>query len=189
MKKNSVSLRGGSLLLAALVLLANCAQNRPGPPSPVPTSTATATAAPVGTPIPATPTAYARQPKPAKGAGSESSQTPLPSPKDLDVTELVAGNHAFAFDLYHQLKANEGNLLFSPYSISAMAAMAFAGARTGTEQQMASTLHYTLPQSRLHPAFHALAQELARRSEATTVRTGEGFQRWPSPGPGPTFRA
>lgn len=69
---------------------------------------------------------------------------------------LVAGNSAFAFDLYQQLKSQEGNLFYSPYSISMALAMTYAGARDGTEAEMAETLHFEQPQSVLHPTINAL---------------------------------
>ena len=37
---------------------------------------------------------------------------------DAHRTALVEGNNAFALDLYAKLKKQEGNLFFSPYSIS-----------------------------------------------------------------------
>jgi serpin B len=73
-----------------------------------------------------------------------------------EMAGLVAGNSAFAFDLYQQLKGQEGNLFYSPYSISMALAMTYAGARTGTEAEMAETLHFEQPQSVLHPTFNAL---------------------------------
>ena len=76
------------------------------------------------------------------------------APTTLD--ELVAGNNRFAFDLFHAVAQEEGNLFFSPYSISTALAMTYAGARGETAVQMADTLHYTLAQSQLHAAFNAL---------------------------------
>jgi serpin B len=73
---------------------------------------------------------------------------------------LVAGNNTFAFDLYNQLTVQQGNLFFSPYSISTALAMTYAGARERTETQMARTLHFALSQKRLHPAFGTLGQGL-----------------------------
>jgi serpin B len=87
-----------------------------------------------------------------------------------DLAELVAGNSAFAFDLYQAIRGHDGNLFYSPYSISLALAMTYAGARGETERQMADTLHYALGQDRLHPAFNALDLELASRGE------GEGGQ-------------
>jgi len=84
-----------------------------------------------------------------------------------DLKELAAGNNAFAFDLYQAISDGEDNLLYSPYSISQALAMTYAGAQGETEQQMADTLHFTLPQERLHPAFNALDLNLASRSHAS----------------------
>jgi serpin B len=91
---------------------------------------------------------------------------------------LVEGNSAFAFDLYGRLAEEHGddNLFYSPYSISLALAMTYAGARGETEQQMADTLHYTLPQDELHPAFNALDQTLASRGEGAEGKDDEGFR-------------
>ncbi|NDJ75935.1 MAG: serpin family protein [Chloroflexi bacterium] len=76
--------------------------------------------------------------------------------QDSDRGAVVAGNTAFAFDLYQTLRSEEGNLFFSPYSIAAALAMTYGGARGDTEAAMADTLHFTLEQAALHPAFSNL---------------------------------
>jgi len=55
---------------------------------------------------------------------------------------VVMGNNEFALELYAKLRGKEGNLFFSPYSISTALAMAYAGAQGQTETQMAGTLHF-----------------------------------------------
>ncbi|MHC4502189.1 MAG: serpin family protein, partial [Planctomycetota bacterium] len=65
-----------------------------------------------------------------------------------DVAATVEGNNAFAFDLYAKLRANEGNIVFSPYSISTALAMTYAGARGETAGQMAAVLRF--PAEELH---------------------------------------
>jgi serpin B len=77
-----------------------------------------------------------------------------------DTDQVVQGNNAFAFDLYGQLRAEKGNLFFSPYSISTALAMTYAGARADTETEMAKTLHFSLGQDKLHRAFHRLNREV-----------------------------
>ncbi len=57
---------------------------------------------------------------------------------------VVEGNNEFALELYAKLRAQEGNLFFSPYSISTALAMAYAGARGETESQMAKALHFPI---------------------------------------------
>jgi serpin B len=84
---------------------------------------------------------------------------------------LVAGNNDFAVRLYQQLRGRGGNLFYSPYSISTALAMTYAGARGETERQMARTLGFSLPQQELHPAFRALAEDLAARGKEM-----EGFR-------------
>jgi serpin B len=84
-----------------------------------------------------------------------------PTANEQEMAELVAGDNAFAFDLYQALRGQVGNLFYSPYSLSIALAMTYAGARGETEEQMATTLHYTLPQEQLHPAFNALDLALA----------------------------
>ena len=73
---------------------------------------------------------------------------------------LSEGNTTFAFDLYSRLKEQEGNLFFSPYSISTCLAMTYAGARGDTEKQMASVLHFNQKQELLHSNFGDLQREL-----------------------------
>ena len=85
---------------------------------------------------------------------------------DLDVLQLARDNSNFAFDLYRALseeKEKEENLFFSPFSISQVLAMAYAGARGETERQMTETLRYGLRQERLHPAFKTLYGALRSR--------------------------
>jgi serpin B len=83
-----------------------------------------------------------------------------PSIPDADLSTLVAGNNAFAFDLYRSLRTGEENEVFSPYIVSIALAMTYAGARNDTGSQMAGALHFTLPQERLHPAFNKLDLDL-----------------------------
>jgi serpin B len=82
---------------------------------------------------------------------------------------LVDGNNAFALDLYRAVRSDNENIIFSPYSISSALAMLYAGARGDTEQQMAHTLHFDLPQEQVAQAFYQFNQSLpvgAPRSES-----------------------
>jgi serpin B len=158
------------LLMTVLILsLAGCGSSETNPTqTPVhvtPTPTLTST--------PVTPS-----PTPVQIVLAESDKHRVISPDVVasDLTELVRGNSAFAFDLYQALSAEEGNLFYSPYSISLALAMTYAGAHTETEQQMANTLHYLLSQNRLHPAFNALDQELASRGQGAKGKDEKGFR-------------
>jgi serpin B len=116
--------------------------------------------------------------QPAAGEVLESDKeritSPNVSPNEQEL--LVEGNSAFAFELYQALKGEEGNLFYSPYSISLALAMTYAGACGETAEQMAATLQFLLEQERLHPAFNWLDAELASRGEGAAGKDGEGFR-------------
>jgi len=116
--------------------------------------------------------------QPVAGEVLKSDKERITSP-DVSTSEqalLVEGNSAFAFELYQALKGKDGNLFYSPYSISLALAMTYAGARGETAEQMASTLQFLLEQDRLHPAFNWLDAELAKRGEGAEGKDGEGFR-------------
>jgi serpin B len=116
------------------------------------------------------------QPSSAGVIQSEKARVISPVVNQPDTVSLVDGDNAFAFNLYKSLKGDGGNMLFSPYSISMALAMTYAGARGSTAQQMADTLHYTLSQERLHPAFNSLDTVLATRGQGAKGKDGKGFR-------------
>jgi serpin B len=77
-----------------------------------------------------------------------------------DQAALVEGANAFALDLYARLADKGGNLFFSPASIDTALAMTYAGAGGSTAEQMAKTLHFSLPPAKLHAAFAADIKQL-----------------------------
>ena len=173
-----------ALIVALLVLgLAACdgepadiAEPQPSPtatltqsPTPAPTdspvSIPTSAPSPTYTAIPdptATPTAPPADQVSGEIRSDVERATDLSVP-DSDLEALIGGNTTFAFDLYHAIGEQDGNLFYSPYSISVALAMTYAGAGGETESQMADALRFQLPQDRLHPAINALDLELASR--------------------------
>ena len=100
----------------------------------------------------------------------ETAPATSPAPAALSVSpeieSVVKGNNEFAFDLFSRLqKESKGNLFFSPFSISTALAMTYAGARDGTEQQMAQVLHFPADQAQLHPAMAKLMAGLLNPGE------------------------
>jgi serpin B len=93
-----------------------------------------------------------------------------------ELNQLVEGNTAFALDFYHKVKEELGNFVFSPHSLSVAFAMTYAGARNNTEIQMAQTLHFDLPQERLHMAFNALDLALSSRGKNGEDSEGTDFK-------------
>jgi len=95
---------------------------------------------------------------------------------------VVAGNTAFAVDLYGQLRTGPGNVFFSPYSLSTALAMTYGGARGETAQQMARTLHFNLTGDQLHQAFAGLAAELRAAQQQGHVQLAVANSLWPQQG-------
>jgi serpin B len=95
-----------------------------------------------------------------------------PDVSDAQVAQLVAGHQAFAYDLYRALAAGkDGNLIYSPYSISLAFSMLYAGARGEAEAEMARVFHF-LPQESQHPALNVIDQGLRSLGEARQTEAG-----------------
>jgi serpin B len=92
--------------------------------------------------------------------------------KDANMLSLVTGNNEFALALNDQLARKDGNLFFSPYSISTALAMTYAGARGKTADEMKTTLRLHLEPNLLHPAFGKLITQLddAKTKRFTQLR-------------------
>ncbi|MDP2908336.1 MAG: serpin family protein [Nanoarchaeota archaeon] len=55
---------------------------------------------------------------------------------------VVSANNSFALDFYRECVQSEGNIFFSPYSISSALAMTYEGAKGSTAEEMEKVLHF-----------------------------------------------
>ncbi|UCF80332.1 MAG: serpin family protein [Acidobacteriota bacterium] len=88
-------------------------------------------------------------------------------PEPVSKEGVAARLNGFAFDLHAELRAEEGNLFFSPFSISSALAMTYAGARGDTAAQMAAVLRLPPADEGVHSKLGALVSELHARGEET----------------------
>jgi len=116
------------------------------------------------------------QPVLAEVLKSEKPRVTEPQISQGDLAILVDGNSEFAFDLYQTFKDVDGNLFYSPYSISQALVMTYAGARGDTEEQMADTLNFLLPHDTIHRTFNGLDIALRSRGEGAKGKDQEGFR-------------
>ena len=165
----SLYLPGTWLLAIALLLLAGSSGCQGESQQAVPT--AAQAPSPASSPVPALPVQTTDR---EVRSDRERNDSPRASTRDLKA--LAQGNNAFALDLYRKLSNGEGNLFFSPFSISQALAMTLAGAKGETERQMMNTLRYELPQARLHPSFNALDRKLAARGRSLEGEENQFFQ-------------
>jgi serpin B len=93
-----------------------------------------------------------------------------------DLKALVQSNNSFAFNLFHYLKKEEGNLFFSPLSISEAMAMTYVGARGKTRDEMAKVLNFALFEERLPAIFSSLESELKKMGTGVQGRDEKGFR-------------
>jgi serpin B len=109
---------------------------------------------------------------------------------DTNATKaLVSGNTAFASDLFLRLRTNQGNVFFSPYSISTCLAMTATGARGETAQQMSKVLHLGTNQAQMTALFGALQSRLNEAQEKKQIELNIANSLWAQKGKDflPTF--
>ncbi len=95
---------------------------------------------------------------------------------------LVRGNDQFAFDLYARLRAQAGNVFFSPYSISNALGMTYAGARGSTATEMAAVLRFPATGERLHRAFAKVIRDVSRVGSGGKAELHVANALWPQTG-------
>lgn len=105
-----------------------------------------------------------------------------PAQAENDVQNLATSNNAFALDLYGKLATTDGNLFFSPYSISACLAMTYAGASGNTALQMAQTLHFSTNQTQFASAFGQLQQRLTATEQKKDIAMNVANGLWAQKG-------
>ncbi|MHC4606737.1 MAG: serpin family protein, partial [Planctomycetota bacterium] len=117
-------------------------------------------------------------PKRSKEKPKEEVTFTVGAQEDGDASSSV---NDFAIDLYAKLREEEeGNVFFSPASISTALAMVYAGARGNTALEMRDVLHFDLPDKNLHPAMGKLAEALVAESKGSRVSIANAL--WPQKG-------
>ena len=105
---------------------------------------------------------------------------------DLDsLKSLSTSNATFAFNFYDQVRDSEGNLIFSPLSLSVALSMALAGAKGDTRQEMLDAMSLQSLGDESSPTFNALLlalegsqQELEGEDEASTFQLNIANSSW-----------
>lgn len=86
-------------------------------------------------------------------------------PMRNETKAVVRSNSEFALAAYARMSRSEGNLFFSPFSLSAALTMAYGGAKGETAKQIASVLHVNSDQKNVHAEMAALLKQLAVKEQ------------------------
>ncbi len=106
-------------------------------------------------------------------AKSELTRDLAPVVTPADQAALVAGNTDFALALFKQTAKPTTNLVQSPHSISTALAMVYAGAAGQTKADVATALHFDVPDAELHPAFNWLDLQIESRAKSAAGKDGK----------------
>ena len=100
-----------------------------------------------------------------------------PNISEEQVQALAQDNTAFALEFFNQIRDEDGNIIFSPFSLSLALGMTLAGAESSTERAMLDALQLSLPGEAVHPAFNALMLAIEDSQEKTDDdMEGDQFQ-------------
>ncbi|MBU4369631.1 serpin family protein [Patescibacteria group bacterium] len=107
-------------------------------------------------------------------------QPPLtPSGDNVVITEgldnVVDANNRFALDLYSKYKSEEGNVFFSPYSISTALAMTYEGARGQTAQEMQSVFYFPEDNDIRRGGYAGLYSEINKKDKKYKLHTANAL--------------
>jgi serpin B len=113
-----------------------------------------------------------------------------------EIKAVASGNNEFALNLYSriknlpQIKQAEGNLFFSPYSISTALVMTWTGARGNTAKEMAEVLKLPIEgenspsREKIAAAFGALQKQLQADKETSGYQLNVANALWGQEGYG-----
>lgn len=92
-----------------------------------------------------------------------------------NASTVVEANNRFAFDLYPKYKSEEGNIFFSPYSISSALAMTYEGARGKTAEEIAAVFYFPQNDTVRRSSFAAINGEINKKDKPYTLRTANAL--------------
>ncbi len=93
----------------------------------------------------------------------------------ITFNNVVDANNQFASDLYSKYKSEEGNMFFSPYSISSALAMTYEGAKGKTAEEMRAVLHLPNDKEKIRSDFVNINNELNKADKTYKLTTANAL--------------
>jgi len=104
-----------------------------------------------------------------------------PAIKPEGIESIITANNQFALDFYSEIKGEDENIFFSPYSLSVALAMTYEGARGKTAEEMRSVFYFPQEDSFRRESYLSLDSWLTREETehelniANALWAQEGF--------------
>lgn len=92
-----------------------------------------------------------------------------------DTNSVVNANNQFAFDFYSRYKSQNGNIFYSPYSISSALAMTYEGARGKTAEEIQAVFHFPQDDAIRRDSFREIYQQINKQDKEYTLRTANAL--------------
>ena len=119
------------------------------------------------------------QPEPTPKPTPTPEPTPEPEPINQQqitlANSVVEANNLFATDLYDKYKSKDGNLFFSPYSISSALSMTYEGAKGKTAEEMQVVLHLPDDKNQIRSDFKNLYNDLNKADKTYKLTTANAL--------------
>ncbi len=88
---------------------------------------------------------------------------------------IVDANNQFASDLYSKYRSRDGNIFFSPFSISTALAMTYEGAKGKTAEEMQAVLHLPDDKQKIRSDFVSIYDEMNKADKAYMLTTANAL--------------
>jgi len=92
-----------------------------------------------------------------------------------DAGDVVQANNLFALDLYNHYKTKEGNIFFSPYSISTALAMTYEGAKGKTASEIQDVFHFPKDGEKMRSGYANVISELNKKDKPYELQTANAL--------------
>ncbi|MFH1978118.1 MAG: serpin family protein [Candidatus Aenigmatarchaeota archaeon] len=109
--------------------------------------------------------------------------TPEPAPEPEIINQkqvtlangVIEANSLFASDIYDKYKSEDGNLFFSPYSISSALSMTYEGAKGQTAEEIQAVLHLPDDKNKIRTDFKSINNELNKADKTYKLTTANAL--------------
>ena len=95
--------------------------------------------------------------------------------QDIDKRGIIEANNRFAINLYSQYKSEEGNIFFSPFSISTAMVMVYEGAEGKTAKEIKSVFGFPKYDNSRRKQYSNLLSEINNKDKEYALKTANAL--------------